>query len=338
MKRRNFITLLGGTAATWPLFADAQERQRPVIGFLSSGSAAVFKPFVAAFHLGLRKQGYDEQRDLSFEYRWAEGHNERLDVLADELVQKQVKLIAATGGAPSARAAMKTTATIPIVFVIGPDPTSPGVNLVASLSRPGGNATGATLFSTLVATKRLEMLGDALQFGKGAITVGIIVNAASVTADVEIMETKEAAKQMNAAYGSEISIVPLMAGKVEEIEKAFELAAQQKVAALLVSADPFFTLRKEQIVMLAESHKIPTMYPWREYVQAGGLMSYGTELSWGYEVVGDYAGRILKGAKPMDLPIQQPTNFDLTINLKTAKSLGLKIGPKALPLAVMVIE
>jgi putative ABC transport system substrate-binding protein len=337
MRRRDFITLLGGMAGAFPRLAFAQDRQRPVIGFLSSGSRNndAFGAFVAAFQRSLREQGYDEQRNVSIEYRWADGHNERLGALAMELAQMRVKLIAATGGVPSARAAISAasnmTPPIPVVFVVGPDPGPSGVKLVASLNRPGGFATGATLFSTSIATKRLETLANALQFERSTMTVGVIASAQSAGAEVELQAMREAAVAMNAMYGSKIDILPLMASDQDTIDAAFELASQQKVAALLVSADPFFTLRKEQIITLARSHKIPTMYPWREYVMAGGLMSYGAELSWGYGVIGEYAGRILKGAKPMDLPVQQPTKFDFAVNMKAAKALGLEISSKALP-------
>jgi putative ABC transport system substrate-binding protein len=333
MKRRDFITLLGGTAA-WPLFAAAQDRQRSVIGFLNSGSRDAFKGLVAAFHKGLHEQGYEERRNLSVEYRWADRHNDRLGALANDLVQMRVKLIAATGGVPSTRAAMAAAmnapTTIPVVFLVGPDPSPSGINLVASLSRPGGNATGATLFSTLMATKRLETLADALEFQTSA-TVGIIVSAESATAELEVRETEKAAAFLSAKRGSTIDILRLMASDEPAIDEAFELAARRKAAALLVSADPFFTDRKEKIVGLAQSHKMPAMYPWREYVEVGGLMSYGAQLSWGYERVGEYAGRILNGAKPMNLPVQQPDKFNFTVNLRAAKALGLEISSKVFP-------
>jgi putative tryptophan/tyrosine transport system substrate-binding protein len=335
MKRRDFITFLGGTAATWPLFADAQDRRRPEIGFLSSGKREVFEPLVAAFRRGLREKGFVEGRDVLIDYRWTEGDYRPLDEYANDLVRKRVTLIAATGGVPAARAAMKATVTIPVVFIVGPDPTPQGVNLVASLSQPGGNATGVTLFSTLGVTKRFEILGSALHFGRSPTTVGIIVNPGSATSNIEIKETQNAAEKI---YRDTVTVLPLSASTSDQVDDAFKLAAQRKVAALLVSADPFFNGQRDQIVMLAARHAIPAMYPWREYTSVGGLMSYGAKLSWGYGVIGGYAGRILKGEKPMDLPVQQPAEFELIINLKAAKSLGVEINPKEVALADSVIE
>jgi putative ABC transport system substrate-binding protein len=322
MMRRDFITLLGGTAATWPLFADAQGRRIPEIGFLSSGKREVFEPLAAAFRQGLLAKGFVEGRDVLTYFRWTEGDYKLLDEYANDLVRKRVRLIAATGG-------------IPIVFIIGPDPTPQGVNLVTSLSQPGGNATGVTLFSTLGVTKRFEILGSALRFGQSPITVGMMVNPGSASTDIEIKETKNAAKIL---YNDTVTILPLIASTSNQIDDAFILAAQKKVAALLVSADPFFNGQRDQVVILAARHAIPAMYPWREYINVGGLMSYGAKLSWGYEVIGGYAGRILKGEKPMDLPVQQPAEFELIINLKAAKSLGVEINPKEVALADSVIE
>jgi putative ABC transport system substrate-binding protein len=217
------------------------------------------------------------------------------------------------------------------VFIVGPDPTSQGVKLVASLRQPGGNATGVTLFSTLVVTKRFEILGSALHFGQSPITVGIIVNPGSATTDIEIEATKNAAENL---YGNKVVILALRASIPKQIEDAFITAAHQKVAALLVSADPFFNGLRNQIVMLAARHEIPTMYPFREYVEAGGLMSYGAKLSWGYGVIGSYAGRILKGEKPTDLPVQQPAEFEFVINLRSARSIGVKINSESVAVAV----
>jgi putative tryptophan/tyrosine transport system substrate-binding protein len=335
MKRRDFITLFGGAVATWPLFADAQEPQRPEIGFLNSGKSDAFKTFVAAFNRGLREKGYVEGRDVLIDYRWAEGNYKLLDEYANDLVRKHVNLIAATGGAPAASAAIKATKTVPIVFIVGPDPTSQGIKLVASLNQPGGNATGVTLFSTLVVTKRFELLGSALQFEQSPITVGIIVNPGSATTDVEIEATEAAAKNM---YKNKIAILPLRASTPKQIDDAFTTAAQQKVSALLVSADPFFNSLRNQIVTLAARYGIPAMYPFREYVEAGGLMSYGAKLSWGYGIIGGYAGRILKGEKPADLPVQQPAEFELVISLKAAKSIGVKINWESVAVANSVIE
>jgi putative tryptophan/tyrosine transport system substrate-binding protein len=332
MKRRDFITLLG-SATLWPLVAGAEERQKPMVGFLNSGSRNGFEGLVGKFRQGLHEQGYDELANLALEYRWADRKNERLPALANELVQMRVKVIAASGGVPSARAAMnaamKVTPPIPVVFLVGPDPGPLGIKLVPSLSRPGGNATGASLFSSLMTTKRMETMFDALQLRDA--NVGILASAESATVELEIEETQGAATYLREKHGFKIDIVRLMASDDGGIERAFETAKQQKVSALLVSADPFFTDRKEKIVELARIYKIPAMYPWREYVKAGGLMSYGADLGWGYEFVGKYTGRILKGEKAAELPVEQASRFIFTVNSTTAKGLGLEFSSRALP-------
>jgi putative tryptophan/tyrosine transport system substrate-binding protein len=329
--RREFVTLLGGAAAlssgAWPSAARAQQPAVPVIGFLSSGSPRAFASLVAAFRQGVSEQGYVEGRNLFIAVRWAEGHYNELDGLANDLVRRQVRLIAATGGVVSAKAAMKATATIPILFVIGSDPVQLG--LVASLARPGGNATGASVFSTELAPKRLELLNA---LGSEIRIAAILVNPGSVTTDIETRDAIAAAQLIG------LQLLVLKASTESEIDAAFGLANQQQVSALLVSADPFFTSRRDQIVALAARHAIPVMYPWREYVQAGGLMSYGTELTWGYHLIGRYAGRILKGEKPSDLPVQLPTRFKLVVNLKTAEALGLELPMQLLALADEAIE
>ena len=327
IKRREFISLLGGAAAAWPLAARAQQPAVPVIGFLSSGSPRAFATLVAAFRQGLSEQGYVEGRNVFIADRWAEGHYDELDGLANNLVRRRVRLIAATGGVVSAKAAMKATATIPILFVIGTDPVQLG--LVASLSRPGGNATGASVFSTELAPKRLELLHA---LGPGIRRTAILVNPGSVTTDIETRDAIAAAQLLGHP------LVVLKASTESEIDPAFGLATQQQVSALLVSADPFFNTRRDHVVALAARHAIPVMYPWRDYVVAGGLMSYGTELTWGYHLIGQYAGRILKGEKPSDLPVQLPTRFNLVINLKTAQALGLDIPLNLLTLTDEVIE
>jgi putative ABC transport system substrate-binding protein len=328
MQRRDFITLFGGAAAAWPLAAKAQQGAMPVIGFLSTGSPRTRSATVVpAFRKGISEQGYVEGRNVRIEYRWAEGRYDELDVLANNLVQRQVTLIAASGGLVSAKAAMKATATIPILFVVGSDPVPLG--LVASLSRPGGNATGATVFTTELAPKRLELLHA---LGPGIRTTAILVNPGSVTADIETSDALAAAQKL--AH----ELLVLKASTESEIDAAFELATQQQVGAFLVSADPFFTIRRNQLVALAARHAMPVMYPWREYVEAGGLMSYGPELTWAYHLIGQYAGRILRGAKPSDLPVQLPTRFNFVVNLRTAKALGLDVAPRLLALTDEVIE
>jgi putative tryptophan/tyrosine transport system substrate-binding protein len=326
MRRREFIAGLSATAA-WPVMARAQQPAMPVIGFLSSGSPRAFVPFIAAFRQGLIEQGYVEGRNVLIADRWAEGRYDELDVLANDLVRRQVTLIAATGGVGSAKAATKATATIPILFVIGTNPVTFG--LVASLNRPGGNATGASVFTTELAPKRLELLHA---LGSGIRTTAILVNPASPNIDIEVSDAIAAAHKL----ARQLRV--LKASNESEIDAAFVSAIQQQVNALLISADPLFTARRDQVVALAARHAMPVMYPWREYVEAGGLMSYGTELTWAYHLIGQYAGRILKGAKPSDLPVELPTNYQLVINQKTAKALGLTIPETLLATADEVIQ
>jgi putative tryptophan/tyrosine transport system substrate-binding protein len=310
MKRRNFLVVLGGIAAA-PFAARAQRTATPVIGFLSSGSQDAFAPFVAAFRNGVEGQGFRYGQDVVIEYRWSDGRYENLTALADDLARRRVALIAATGGVVSAQAAMQTTKTIPIVFVVGFDPVKLG--LVSSLGRPTGNVTGVSIFTTELASKRLEVLRDLVpQLDK----VGILTNPGSVTTGAEVEMTGAATQQ----FGLQFNIFE--AGSADELDAAFSQAVRQQVRALLISADPFFTIRRKQIVALAARHALPTMYPFRGYVEEGGLASYGTEVTWAYEQAGVYAGRILKGMKPTELPIMQPTNFRLTINLQTLRTLG----------------
>jgi putative ABC transport system substrate-binding protein len=269
--------------------------------------------------------GYVERRNLFVTYAWAEGAYDRLDGLANDLVRRQVKLIMASGGLVSAKAAMKATATIPVVFVVGFDPVEAG--LVAHLNRPGGNATGASVFTTELLPKRLEMLYELKMQ-----TVGVLLNQGSVTAGLDVKGAMDAAQRK----GYQLRF--FQASTASEIEAAFVAITQQKVSALLITADPFFTSRRDQIVALAARQALPVMYPWREYVVAGGLMSYGAELTWGYHLAGQYAARILNGENPGDLPVQQPTKFTLVINLRTARALGLAVPPTLLALADEVIE
>jgi putative ABC transport system substrate-binding protein len=311
--RRNFLIVIAGTAA-WPRASHAQERAMPVVGFLNSASPRAAAKFTASFREGLQSQGFIEGRNVWIDYRWAEGHYDDLPKLAAELVQSQVTLIAATGGVTSAQAAKNATATIPVLFVAGFDPVQLG--LVASLNNPGGNVTGVSVFSTELATKRLEVLHDLMP---GISTLGILVNPGSGATRIETRESVAAAQH----FGLELLV--LEASTEREIDAAFASLASKKTNALLVSADPFFTSKRDELVALAARHTLPAMYPWREYVEAGGLLSYGTELTWAYNQIGSYAGRILKGAKPTELPVQLPTSFELIINLKTAKSLGLTL-------------
>jgi putative ABC transport system substrate-binding protein len=326
MKRREFIRLLGGAAATWPLVARAQQPTLPVIGFLSSGSPRTFAQLLKAFQQGLREQGFVEGDNVAIAYRWAEGHLDELDALATELARDRVALIAATGGIRSAQAAKKATATIPIVFVLGFDPVQ--LRLVASVNKPGGNITGTTTITTELAPKRLSLL---FNLDPGIQNAAILMNPRSISTDVEEKEVVAAAK----ATGRQIYVLKASSGS--EIDVAFA-SAQQQARALVLSADPLFMTLRARIVGLAAKYKMPVMYPFREYVDDGGLMSYGPSLASAYREAGDYAGRILKGARPTELPILRPTKFELVINLKTAKALSLTVPPTLLATADEVID
>jgi ABC-type uncharacterized transport system substrate-binding protein len=337
--RRDFLALLGSAAAAWPLRARAQAPIWPTIGFLSTGykpdmptsgfrladdrssHAVAFAAFIAAFRDGMSELGYAEGRNVSIAYRWAEGRFDRLDMLANELVRLQPKLIVASGGVVSAKAAMRATASTPILFVSGFDPVELG--LVTSLNRPGGNATGASVFSTELLPKRLELLYG---LGSRIQNVAVLLNPQSGSTEIEAKEAIAAAQ----LKGYQLRL--FNASTALEIDAAFALATEQQVSALLITGSPFFSSQSRQIVELAARHAIPAMYPWREYVEVGGLMSYGAELTWGYQLVGRYAGRILKGDRPSDLPVQQPTRFKLVVNSKTAQALGLEIPSRLLTL------
>jgi len=330
MRRRDILTFLACSAAAWPLGAIAQAPQSPVIAILSSGSSEAFNSFVESFQQGLHEQGYVNGHNVRVISTWADGKYDKLEALANELVQKRVQLIVASGGLISAKAAMKATASIPILFVSGFDPVD--VGLVVSLNRPGGNATGVSLFSTELHPKRLELL---YQLGVKIDTAGMLLNPKAVSAKIDRQDSEDAARRK----GYRLRIFE--ASTEREITSAFEVAAREQVSAFLVVADPFFNTRRDQIVGLAACHAMPVIYPWREFVDAGGLMSYGPELTWAYRLVGQYAGRILKGERPGDLPVQQPANFKLIINLNTAKALGLNlenIAPNLISLADEVIE
>ena len=327
MKRREFITLLGCAASAWPLAGRAQQPAMPVIGFLSSGSPRTFVNFLKAFHAGLSDEGFVERRNVAIVYRWAEGHFDELDALATELVAEGAAVIAATGGVRSAEAAKNATTTIPVVFVIGFDPVK--VGLVASFNKPGGNLTGTTIITTELATKRLSLLYD---LDPGMRNVAILVNPESMRADVEIENVIVAARDTGRP------LFVLRASSISEIDAAFASLAEQHLRALIISSDPFFMTRRAQLVGLAASHKMPVVYPFREFVDDGGLMSYGPSLTSAYRRAGVYAGRILKGAKPGELPIELPSRFEFLINLKTAKTLNLTIPPGVLAIADEVIE
>jgi putative tryptophan/tyrosine transport system substrate-binding protein len=324
--RRKFLATLGGAVA-WPLAARAQQAAMPVVGYLSSGTSAGFAHLVAAFRRGLGEGGYVEGRSVAIEYRWAEGHNDRLQELAADLVRRQVTAIIATGGAHPALAAKAATPTIPIVFTGGGDPVKYG--LVASLGRPGGNATGVVNIETELIAKRFELLRELVP---AAEMIGVLINPTTPIFDEQLLQIKQAAR----ATGQPIHVVN--ASSERELDVAFADVIQRRVGALLIAGDPFFTSRRAQLATLAAQHAIPASYSFRDFPVAGGLMSYGADLADVHRQAGVYVSRILKGEKPADLPVQQPTKFELVINLKTAKALGIEVPPMLLARANEVIE
>jgi putative ABC transport system substrate-binding protein len=325
MKRREFIMLLGGAAA-WPLAARAQQPAVPVIGFLSVRAPGESASVEAAFRKGLSETGFVEGQNVHIAFRWAEGQYERLPSLAADLVSRRVAVITALSS-PAALAAKAATSTIAVIFHAGIDPVRAG--LVPSLNRPSGNVTGVTFFSTALEQKRLGLLRELIP---QADRIAVLLNPNYPDADVQLKDVQEATR----GIGQRILI--LTATKDNEIDTAFATIGQQRVGALMVCADPFFDVRRERIVALSTRHHVPAIYHWREYVVAGGLLSYGASLTESYREVGLYAGKILKGAKPADLPVLQPTKFELVINMKTARALGLEIPPMLLARADEVIE
>jgi putative tryptophan/tyrosine transport system substrate-binding protein len=326
MNRRELLLLLGGAMAAATALR-AQQKVMPVIGFLNSTSPGPNAANVAAFRQGLSKTGYAEGQNLAIEYRWAEGHYDRLPALAADLVGRKVDLIVTSGGTPSALAAKNATSTIPIVFATGGDPVELG--LVASIARPGGNLTGLSVLGGELTPKRLELLAELVPH---AGVIALLVNPNSAIAERIIRDVQEAAS----VKGVQLRI--LKAGTESEIDAAFASLVQLHAGALIVSPDPFFDSRREQLLALASRHAAPAIYSEREFAAAGGLISYGPSRTAAYRQAGIYVGRILNGAKPSDLPVEQPTTFELVVNLKTAKELGLTVPPSILARADEVIE
>jgi putative ABC transport system substrate-binding protein len=327
MKRRQFITFLGGAAAAWPLAAHAQQPTMPVIGYLDTASASTTAHFVAAFRRGLSAAGYNEGRNVAIEYRWSEGDYDKLPALAAELVRRKVAVIA-TINTPTILAAKAATATIPIVFAIGVDPIK--VGLVASLNRPGGNLTGITELNIEMDAKRVQLLHELVP---AATLIALLTNPTSPAYSEAATESAQSAA---GALGARLLV--LNASTASGIEAAFATLVDERAGSLLVTGDSFLLAQRNQLVALAARHAVPTLYHRREFTAAGGLMSYGASLPEVYYQVGDYAGRILKGEKPADLPVQAPTKYEMAINLKTAKALGLIVPTSILLSADEVIE
>jgi putative ABC transport system substrate-binding protein len=328
MRRRDFITLLGGMVAAWPLAARAQQLAMPVVGFLDPRSPEANADRVGAFRQGLKDAGYVEGENVAIDYRWAENQMDRLPALAAELVRRRVAVIAASGGPDTAFVAKTSTTTIPIVFAVGDDPVRLG--LVASLARPGGNLTGINFFVSELAAKRLGLLRELLP---AATRVAVLVNPAEATLTESTLRDVEAAARV---IGLQIQV--LNASTSREIDTAFATITRERPDALFVGTDPFFVSRRVQLAQMTTLHKVPAIYALRQYAEAGGLMSYGASLTDTYRQMGAYAGRLLKGAKPADLPVVQATKFELVVNHQTARMLGLTVPSSLLATADEVIE
>ena len=328
MRRREVIAGLAGATAGWPRAVSAQQPAMPVVGFLSSESPALFASFLGAFTHGLNEAGFVEGQNVAIEYRWAQGQNERLPILAAELVQRQVSVIAAPGSTPAALAAQRASATIPIVIFTGGDPVALG--LVASLNRPGGNVTGATSLGRELAAKRLGLLHELMPT---ATIMALLVNPTNTALTETTTSDVQAAAR---TLGLQLHI--LHAGTERDFETAFATLVQLRASALVIAINSFFTVRREKLAALALRHGVPAVYQYRDFAAAGGVMSYGGSLMEGYHLVGLYTGRILRGEKPADLPVQQVTKVELVINLIAANALNLTIPPSLLARADEVIE
>jgi putative tryptophan/tyrosine transport system substrate-binding protein len=326
MRRREFITLLGGVAISWPLAARAQQTM-PVIGFMSSRSPEDSVHLLEAFRRGLKEGSFVEGQNVAIEFRWARGDYSKLPAFAADLVSRRVNVLTAVGGDPSPHAAKRATSTIPIVFGMGGDPVSDG--LVESFNRPGGNETGVTLLTNLMEPKRLGLLRE---LAPGVSLIGALVNPNFAPAARQQQQLEEASRASNQR------LVFAQASTDDELEAAFASLVREDAGALLVAADPYFDTRRDRIVAFAARQRLPAIYQFREYAVAGGLLSYGVNITEVYRQFGVYTASVLKGAKPADLPVQQPTKFELVINLKTAKALGVKISDNLLSLADEVIE
>ena len=324
--RRSFMAG-GGAALAWPLKLAAQQSAMPVIGFFDSRSPDTMADRLRGFRKGLKETGYVEGENVAIEYRWAEGHYERLPALAVDLVRRQVKVLVASGASPPALAAKTATTSLPIVFIIGSDPVK--VGLVTSLNRPGGNITGVTVITTEVTAKRLDLLREMIPTATAA---ALLVNPTNPYSETEIREAEEASR----ALGLRLHV--LQASSERDIDAAFASLFERRASALLVSADPFFSSRRNQVLALAAGYALPAIYAYRDFAEDGGLMSYGASIVDAYRQAGIYVGQILKGERPADLPVMQPTKFELVLNLKTAKALGLTVPPTLLATADDLIK
>jgi putative tryptophan/tyrosine transport system substrate-binding protein len=327
MQRRHFITMLSGMAVAWPLTAPAQQAAMPVVGFLSSLSQFESSNLVAAFRRGLSETGFIEGQNIAVDYRWADGRYERLPAMAADLISRRVALLVSTGGHPPLLAAKAAATTVPIVFSTGVDPVKTGI--IASFSRPGANLTGVHVLTTGLEAKRFGLLQE---LAPTSAAIAVLANPSNPNTQTQLNDVHDAAR----AVARPLHV--LHASAERDLETAFATIGRLKPGALLIASDPWLSTRRSQLIELSARYAIPTMYQWRESADAGGLMSYGTNLADAYRHVGVYAGRVLKGANPSDLPVLQPTKFELVINLKTARSLGVQIPPGVLAIADEVIE